>query len=493
MKCKHCGAEISNLAIMCPYCNSEVEKPAAGNSTPVVNNYYINNPGYPPQGYQQPPVQRQAGGACCPNCGSNRIRFRREETGSTRGKKGRQVYYRTVGLCQSCGYTWAAGQSQSGSSGSKGALFWILMILFWPIGLSIWFMTSNRIQMDRKKRAIILAACWAVLLLIGLLNPNKNKDRKTNTDSITNQEEDINTESEPKDRATTAKSQESTTATNKNTNSKCEVSGFSISIPDGFIKTHDESFDIRYLGRNNQETNVYERFNVYCLDGDSAEQVQRLFEQLNKDTAVEVFSGFFDGAPITVKEYWEDNIDGNPIKAAYVTADVQGITMGMLHATLIQDNHLITMEFSFADGISDERYAEFKSTIQTIKLIADDSVSATENAEGESISFTIDNESLGDYGSYKTINKGMGDDEMTFIEYHIPEGTYTVVNKDKNYVQFSVYSDEYHIIESGYEEPAETFDTFLMKPGDTKEVYIAEGQHIKCNEGKTLLVFTKKD
>lgn len=492
MKCKQCGAEISNLAVMCPYCNSAVEKPAAGNSAPIINNYY-NYPGYQPQQeYQQPPIQRQVGGACCPNCGSNQIRFRREETGSTKGKKGRQVYYRTVGLCQSCGYTWAAGQAQSGNSGSKGALFWIIMILFWPIALSIWFMTSNRIQMDRKKRAIILAACWAVFLLIGLFNQNKKVDKNTSL-AGPNQVEERNTVYESGEKASTSNSQESTIVENKNTDLRCEVSDFLISIPKGFIKTHDEPFDIRYLGRRNQETNVYERFNVFCLYDDSAEHVQSLFNQLNKDTVEESFSGVFDGAPITVNEYWEDDIDGYPIKAAYMTSEMQGIAMGMLHATLIKDNQFITMEFSFADGISDERYAEFKSTIQTVKSIGSDSVSVTKNVENASVSFSIDNDSLGEYGSYKTINKGMGEDEMTFIEYHIPVGTYIVVNKDTNYVQFSVYSDEYHIIESGYEEPAETFDTFLMKPGDTKEVYIAEGQHIKCNEGKTFLVFTKKD
>ena len=155
MKCVNCGAEVDSENKSCPYCGSELikEQPV----TTVTNNYYGNSP-----------VQNQTS-VFCPRCGSRNVKFRREEVGNKKSKKSKQVFYRTVSICQDCGNTWNSNGEAKKSGHGVG--WWILAILFWPIVLSVWFYKTNDVKLDKKYRIIIIAAFWIILIIIGAVYP----------------------------------------------------------------------------------------------------------------------------------------------------------------------------------------------------------------------------------------------------------------------------------------------------------------------------------
>lgn len=110
------------------------------------------------------------------------------------------------------------------------------------------------------------------------------------------------------------------------------------------------------------------------------------------------------------------------------------------------------------------------------------SVDATENSEIEekSVIELVAGEQ-GEYGTLITFNKGT-EFEQTVIAYHIPAGEYTVTNIGEYMNQFNIYSDETHITDEGWEEPAEGIFVKLMDVGATEEFTIKDGQYIKIVE-----------
>lgn len=164
MKCPNCNAETQEK--ICPFCGSEMPKPAP----------------------------KKAG---CPKCGSQNINFKRESMGSrskstsvkiTKGVRtrsgGSTTSYRTVGLCQDCGYAWAVGGNNSGSA-HKPWWFWLLMIYIWPICLSIWFWKTEKINVPKKTKGIIIGSFWGVLFLIILIT-GLVSDGNTASESVDN-------------------------------------------------------------------------------------------------------------------------------------------------------------------------------------------------------------------------------------------------------------------------------------------------------------------
>ena len=146
MKCPNCNAETDKR--VCPYCGSEVPNPNAGKTK-------------------------------CPKCGSRNVTFSRESYSSKNRSTSVRVTkrvrtrsggssrsYRTIGLCQDCGFTWAPN---SGGSASKPWWMWVLIIMFWPISLSIWFWKTSMVKLPNKTKGIILGAVWGVFLLITVI------------------------------------------------------------------------------------------------------------------------------------------------------------------------------------------------------------------------------------------------------------------------------------------------------------------------------------
>ena len=107
MYCSNCGSEVSDGTIFCPSCGSRVKdvNPSSGIAQPTA-------------------TTAEVGGVSCPNCGSNRISFQRESTG-TRG------YHKTVGLCKACGYTWITSNDLHApySDKKKGVAFVLCLLL----------------------------------------------------------------------------------------------------------------------------------------------------------------------------------------------------------------------------------------------------------------------------------------------------------------------------------------------------------------------------
>ncbi len=110
------------------------------------------------------------------------------------------------------------------------------------------------------------------------------------------------------------------------------------------------------------------------------------------------------------------------------------------------------------------------------------SVDATENSEiGEKLVIELVAGELGEYGTFVTLNKGT-EFEQTVIAYHIPAGEYTVTNIGEYMNQFNIYSDETHITDEGWEEPAEGIFVKLMDVGATEDFTIEDKQYIKIVE-----------
>lgn len=110
------------------------------------------------------------------------------------------------------------------------------------------------------------------------------------------------------------------------------------------------------------------------------------------------------------------------------------------------------------------------------------SVDAIENSEiEEKLVIELVAGEQGEYGTLVTFNKGT-EFEQTVIAYHIPAGEYTVTNIGEYMSQFNIYSDETHITDEGWEEPAKGIFVKLMDVGSTEDFTIEDGQYIKIVE-----------
>lgn len=133
--------------------------------------------------------------AQCPKCGSNKASFKREVVGSKGSGAGVRVrvsknvsvgtsggnskkQYRTIGFCPDCGYSWSAKERNP----LVTVLLWLFIYIpFFPITLSVWFWKTPKINLDKKKKAIILAVIWVLIFVIGLLNPSSNDGDNSNS------------------------------------------------------------------------------------------------------------------------------------------------------------------------------------------------------------------------------------------------------------------------------------------------------------------------
>ena len=164
MKCPNCNAETKD-AKFCEYCGSELPKEKSNIN--ITNNYYGTD-------------NKDNGAGKCPKCHGNNVKFKREKlgtVGSSHSRKGiisptrdtkmvRQEAYRTIGMCQDCGYTWDPNNGADNKK-SKGCLWWFLMLCIWPIALSVWFYKTDKIKLDKKYRLGIIVVFLAIVMIIG--------------------------------------------------------------------------------------------------------------------------------------------------------------------------------------------------------------------------------------------------------------------------------------------------------------------------------------
>lgn len=178
MKCPNCGGE--NSGNYCQFCGSEMPK----TTTPVniTNNFFGTNSSEQTQ---------TAGGACCPQCGSSKIGFKRERIGTNSKSSSRKKYvgtgrkgtynstanYRTIGLCQNCGYTWSPNSNSgtSASSSSTPTWVWVLgWIFIFPLPLTV--LLNRKKDMNKSLKYGIIAAAWLLYLIILVSSRSSRKN-----------------------------------------------------------------------------------------------------------------------------------------------------------------------------------------------------------------------------------------------------------------------------------------------------------------------------
>ena len=178
MKCSNCGAEAPGK--FCEYCGSEMPQEKA--TVHITNHYYGSTEA--PQHPADPTLGK------CPRCGQNKLLFNREKvtTGTnpprTRGSVS-QAAYQTVGICQTCGYTWhpnvRTGNTATDMHRPKRRTWlWVLgWIFMFPVPLTILLVRNKTMKPGLKYTLIALA--WIVYLLIGIGNQEPQQEIPVDT------------------------------------------------------------------------------------------------------------------------------------------------------------------------------------------------------------------------------------------------------------------------------------------------------------------------
>ena len=181
MKCPSCGAEAKGK--FCEYCGSEMpqEKPTVN----ITNNYYG---GTTPQENNE--IESTLGK--CPKCGNSKITFKRERVGTATQSRSRKNYigsgrqgqsvsqsaYRTVGVCQNCGYTWNPNATNTGSG--KKTWLWVLgWICIFPLPLTILLLRKK--DMKPAVKYGIIAVAWLLFFVIGMSGNSETDVPQTDT------------------------------------------------------------------------------------------------------------------------------------------------------------------------------------------------------------------------------------------------------------------------------------------------------------------------
>lgn len=146
MKCPYCGAETKGPN--CEYCGSEI---------PEITNV-VTSVGVSRDGKKTP----------CQKCGSTNISFKREKQGEVREKNTNRVYYRTVGYCKDCGFTWFADPNDAVPRKRKTWLWVLGWIFIFPVPVTILVLRKKNMNMFLK--VILIAVAWMIYLAIGYAN-----------------------------------------------------------------------------------------------------------------------------------------------------------------------------------------------------------------------------------------------------------------------------------------------------------------------------------
>ncbi|MDO4364701.1 MAG: hypothetical protein Q4C99_09250 [Clostridia bacterium] len=182
MKCPNCGAEANGK--FCEYCGSEMLKD--NNTVNITNNYYGNS-------LTNRKSETDSLGSICPRCGGHNIKFRREQIISTtqasaqrnyrgtvrNGQSVSQAIYRTVGVCQNCGYTWDPNEPKEEYKPKRKTWLWVVgWIMCFPIPLTI-LLLRNKSMKPAVKYGIIIVM-WLLFFAIGIAANNSEAGSQVN-------------------------------------------------------------------------------------------------------------------------------------------------------------------------------------------------------------------------------------------------------------------------------------------------------------------------
>lgn len=130
----------------------------------------------------------------CPKCGNSMITFKRERVETTTESRSRKNYiapgrqgqsvsqsaYRTVCVCQNCGYTWNSNATSKGS-GRKTWLWVLGWICIFPLPLTILLLRKK--DMKPVIKYGIIAVAWVLFFVIGMSGNGKTDATQTDNQS----------------------------------------------------------------------------------------------------------------------------------------------------------------------------------------------------------------------------------------------------------------------------------------------------------------------
>lgn len=208
MKCPNCSAEANGK--YCEYCGCEMPKPSQ--TVNITNNYYRDRD-YDDFDYEFNEDGDDKLGRC-PKCNSSRICFKREQVSTysqTQVRKQRggsstsRTSYRTVGLCQKCGYTWDPNsptksipmRTNYNSKQNNYIWLWVLGWLFFfpaPVMVLIW---RKKCTWDIKIKIGVTVAFWIMVLVLGSTsNSSKSTTTQSTVDNGVAENNDLNSKSD---------------------------------------------------------------------------------------------------------------------------------------------------------------------------------------------------------------------------------------------------------------------------------------------------------
>lgn len=78
----------------------------------------------------------------------------------------------------------------------KGCLWWFLMILVFPISLSVWFYKTDKIKLKKTRKILIIAAIWIILFICSKDSPDTTQtEHKVPSDESIAEEDSSETSS----------------------------------------------------------------------------------------------------------------------------------------------------------------------------------------------------------------------------------------------------------------------------------------------------------
>lgn len=189
MKCPNCAAEVKGN--FCEYCGSEM--PQEKSTVNIVNNYYGDTT-------KQENSEDDTTSGKCPKCGNSKIIFKREKIATATQSHSRKNYigngrqrqsvsqsaYKTIGICQNCGYTWNPNETAKVSK--RRTWLWVIgWIFIFPIPLTILLLRKK--DMKPAVKYGIIAVAWVAFFTIGMFG-NSETD-VTQTDIAPSQTEGV--------------------------------------------------------------------------------------------------------------------------------------------------------------------------------------------------------------------------------------------------------------------------------------------------------------
>lgn len=349
MKCPSCGAEAKGE--FCEYCGSEMPKEKS--MTNITNNYYG---GTAPQ--EQTEVDNNVGK--CPKCGNSKITFKRERVGTATQSRSRKNYigtgrqgqsvsqsaYRTVGVCQNCGYTWNPNATNN-SSGKKTWLWVLGWICIFPLPLTILLLRKK--DMKPALKYGIIAVAWLLFFVIGMSMSGNSETDVPQTDTPPSYNE-------------TVQSNESETSNSNIEKEETEQNKIvDDEVVNGFLS--ECVFDYGEIDRGNIRTKFFVHING-CRT-----------ELLNSNT---------DELIITINGYHIDNINETEVTEAFkmvaqtineneYDAELEEVINGLLaHDTDIYEGAVGNINYKFypfvelSKGVSESRI-EIRTTIYNVE------------------------------------------------------------------------------------------------------------------------------